>query len=456
MKRFRFYALLIALVTFVACSDDDFNSQLTTDLETETLTFSAEGGEQTFMLESNDKWFVSELPDWLSVEVKEFNEAATRSASYTEGKKEVALTAEANPKNEERTADLTLTTLNGKVLKLKVIQDKKPELVGYWILSEGYAGQGNAELAWYDVAKDELAKKQFKEINGKPLGDTGNELALYGSKMYVVVTGSGFGTETTKENSYIEVINPIDGKSIKRIPFTDAEGTPAKPRNIIFEGGKGYISSYSNEVVRLDTSTLILDKHASLTGILAEGLTYNDGNLYVCNSGQGADNKISVVDIESMEETKVITAPANNPSNIVAVNNRDIYFNTDWPGYKLYKLTTADEVITEISGLSVVDIVYSKKDNTIYTSFFDWNTSKGEINQFNPETEIATKINLDLESVGISMLMEYHIGTINGSNLLYLTGMSEDVLIFDPVTEEIKHAFETGSPNGSGVVALYR
>ena len=454
MKRFRFYALLIALVTFVACSDDDFDSQLTTDLETETLIFSAEGGQQSFLLESNESWMVSETPDWLRVEVKDADDdPATRSEVFTKGKKEVTLTAEENSESEERTTELTLTTLNGKELKLKVIQEKKPELSGYWILSEGTSGQGNSELAWYDVAKDEVAKKHFKAINGKPLGDTANELALYGSKMYVVVTGAGFDTGTTADNSYIEVINPIDGKSIKRISFTDAEGTPAKPRNIIFEGGKGYITSYSNEVVRLDTASLTLDNHAALSGILAEGLTYNNGNLYVCNGGHGQDNKISVVDVENMEETKVITT-ANNPNKIESVSNEDIFFTTDWPEYKLYKLTVSDETITEIPGLSVADITYS--NNSIFTSFSEWGASAGALYQLDIDTEKATKFNLDYGSVNIPAMTEYHIGKINGSDHLYVTGTEEEIVVFDPATKEIKHAFYTGTSGGSGVVAVYR
>lgn len=333
------------------------------------------------------------------------------------------------------------------------VQDKELTLSGYWVLSEGYTGQGDAELAWYDIAKDEVAKKQYSAINGKPLGDTGNELAIYENKMYVVVTGEGFGTETTENNSYIEVINPIDGKSIKRISFKDANGTPAKPRNIVFEGGYGYISSYSNEVVRLDTASLTLDKHAALSGVLAEGLTFNNGSLYICNGGQGTDNKISVVDIKEMKETKVIET-ANNPNHIVTANNGDLYFNTDWPDYKLYKLTIANGIITEIPGISVADMTYTNKN--IYTSYFDWVASSGSLYQFNTTTAKDSKFNLDFDSVGMQTIQEYHIGTINGSNNLYLTGMDEEVIIFDPATYEIKHAFQTGAPGGSGVVAVYK
>ena len=48
MKRFRFYAMLFALVAFVACSDD-FMPVLTTDLKTDTFEYASEGGEQTFV-----------------------------------------------------------------------------------------------------------------------------------------------------------------------------------------------------------------------------------------------------------------------------------------------------------------------------------------------------------------------------------------------------------------------
>lgn len=451
MKRFRFYAMLIAMVTFIGCSDD-FVPEFTTDLDTNTFMFDSKGGEQTFVLESNEAWSVSETPDWISIVVVAAPDTRAGGASFEKGKKAVTITVKENTQYEERSTTLTLTSVKGITIELSIVQAKKPELVGYWILSEGYAGSNNSEMAWFDVATGEIAKKQFKELNGKDFGDTGNALKMYGSKMYAVVTGPGFGAESEEGVSYIEVINPATGKSIKRIPFKHADGMAAKPRSIIFEGGKGYISSYSNEVVRLDTASLELDAHAALSGTLAEGLALNGGKIYVCNSGQGEDNKISVVDIETMEETKVITT-AMNPTGIVSVANGVLYFNTNYPEYTLYKLTTDDESITEMPGFNVADMTYA--NNNIYTSSFDWGTYMGEVYKFSTSTEEATPINLDLEAVGIRMLMEYKIGTINGSDYLYLSGMGQDVVIFDPSTLEIKHALKTGVANASGVIAVY-
>lgn len=452
MKRFRFYAILIAMVTFVACSDD-FVPVLVTDLETDTFEFSSEGGEQTFMLESNEEWMVGELPDWLTVSVVDAPATRVESVSYEKGKKAVTIVAKENIDNKERTTEFIMKSVSGEMVKLTIVQKKQGELTGYWILSEGHAGSNNSEMAWFDVSTDKVDKKQFNAINGKPLGDTGNALKMYGSKMYALVSGTGFGAGTSAGTSYIEVINPKDGKSIKRIQFTDAAGDNAKPRSIIFEGGKGYVSSYSNELVRLDTATLELDARAALGGTLAEGLAYNNGNVYVCNSGQGQDNKISVVDVATMKETKVITT-AMNPTGIVSASNGVLYFNTNYPEYTLYKLVVDGEKITEMPDVSAADMTYT--NNHIYTSTFSWDTYMGEVWQFNTTTEKATELNLDLAGAGIPMLMEYHIGTINGSDHLYLTGMGEDVVIFDPSTKAIKHALQTGVPNATGVVAVYK
>lgn len=67
----------------------------------------------------------------------------------------------------------------------------------------------------------------------------------------------------------------------------------------------------------------------------------------------------------------------------------------------------------------------------------------------------VSKMLLDMEAYGIRMLMEYKIGRINNSEDIFITGMGQDVLIVNPVTKNIRHAFKTSVANGSGVVAYY-
>ncbi len=452
MKRFRLITVLMVLIAFASCKDD-YETIFTSTLETTELSFTHEVGEHAFVIDSNEKWTIGDLPEWINVTVKDIEVSTTRSAEYDSGIKEVTISVTANDTYEPRTATIILSTYGEKSITLIINQDKKPELVGYWILSEGYAGQNNSEIGWYDALNDELKTKQFEVINGKKLGDTANELKQYGSKMYCLVSGPGFGDDTPEGEAYIEVINPKDGKSIKRIHFTDASGKTAKPRKIVFEEGKAYISSYSNEVVRLDTASLTLDAHATLSGELAEGLAYHNGNLYVCNSGQGEDNKISVVDIKTMKETNVITT-AMNPTGIVSVGDDKLFFNTNYPDFEVYSLSTKDASITKINNMYGGDIAYL--NNNVYSCFFDWDTFDGNTYKYDLTTNNTSTLDLDLKSVKIPMLMEYHIDVINGSTDLYLSGMGQDVVIFDSQTNEIKHAFEMKLAGVSGVVAVYR
>ena len=259
----------------------------------------------------------------------------------------------------------------------------------------------------------------------------------------------GFSATATEGSSYIEVINPATGESIQRILFTDVDGNPAKPREILFHGGKGYVSSYSNEVVRIDTATLTIDAHASLSGTLAEGLTLHEGKIYVCNSGQGADETISVVDIETMKETALLTVETN-PTGIVSTGEK-LFYSTNYPAYQLYQLSVPGGSYTAVEG--VITAAMTCHNQMIYSCSFDWGTYEGVLNAVDPRTEEVSTILLDMERHGISMLMEYKIGGINGSEDIFLSGMGQDVLIVNPITKTIEHAFQTGVANGSGVVA---
>ncbi|NLC49015.1 MAG: BACON domain-containing protein, partial [Bacteroidales bacterium] len=128
MKRFRFYAILFALVTFVACSDD-FVPVLTTDLSTDTFEFANEGGEQTFLLETNEQWSVGDVPEWITVNVTDAPTTRAESTLFESGKKAVTIVVAENLEYEERSAELTMMSASGNMVKLKVTQEKRPKLI---------------------------------------------------------------------------------------------------------------------------------------------------------------------------------------------------------------------------------------------------------------------------------------------------------------------------------------
>jgi len=76
-----------------------------------------------------------------------------------------------------------------------------------YILSEGLFNMNNSTLASYDLNSKTLISDFFLSVNKRGLGDTANDMGIYGSKMYVVVNVS----------SQIEVLDVNTGKSLAKI-----------------------------------------------------------------------------------------------------------------------------------------------------------------------------------------------------------------------------------------------
>ena len=67
-------------------------------------------------------------------------------------------------------------------------------------------GSNNAGLSCFNLNTLTMTVDTFMNVNEKGLGDTANDMIVYGSKMYIAVYGS----------SIIEVTD-LSGKSIKQI-----------------------------------------------------------------------------------------------------------------------------------------------------------------------------------------------------------------------------------------------
>src|SRR5690554_808346 len=83
------------------------------------------------------------------------------------------------------------------------------------ILNEGGFNQNNSTLAMYDISKGSIRRNHFNLANDRGLGSVGNDMILYGSKLYIVMNLSGT----------IEVVEPSTGKSIKQISMKTEAGT---------------------------------------------------------------------------------------------------------------------------------------------------------------------------------------------------------------------------------------
>jgi len=201
-----------------------------------------------------------------------------------------------------------------------VTQPEYTNIEGFYLLNEGQMNWDLASLDYYNFATGEYERDVYTDANPTvvmELGDVGNDIGIYGSKMYMVINCS----------NKVEV---VDKRSVKRIGQIDIPNC----RYIKFYKGYAYVSSYVGPVVldgegsdedvfqlgavfKVDTTTLqVVDK--CVVGRQPDELDIVDGKIYVANSGgysQGAkigyENTVSVIDIETFKEIERIPI-ANN------------------------------------------------------------------------------------------------------------------------------------------------
>ena len=106
---------------------------------------------------------------------------------------------------------------------------------GFYLLNEGNMGSNKCTLDYYDYTSGVYSRNIYGSANPsvpKELGDVGNDLAIYGSRLYAVVNCS----------NKVEV---MDAATCVRIGQIDIPNC----RYIKFHGGYAYVTSYAGPVV---------------------------------------------------------------------------------------------------------------------------------------------------------------------------------------------------------------
>lgn len=182
---------------------------------------------------------------------------------------------------------------------------------GFYLLHSGKMNSNNATLGLYTMQPENYRKDIFADANGKGLGDTANDMVLYGSKIYVTVTGSNLISVLDRDGNILQEIQPVEG------------GSPEKPRYAEPYGGKVYVSMYSGYVACIDTTSLQIEKRVQV-GAYPEQLVATNGKLYVTNSDYGNGNTVSVIGLDNFTKIKDIEV-VQNPTEITADNAGNVY-----------------------------------------------------------------------------------------------------------------------------------
>lgn len=186
---------------------------------------------------------------------------------------------------------------------------------GMYILNEGNMGSNKCTIDYLDLSASDGQTHYMRNIFSsrnpsavKELGDVGNDMKIYGSKLWITVNCS----------NKVEVCSADSCRRIAQIDIPNC-------RYFAFDGRYAFVSSFagpvqaggSNQLGRVyKIDTLTLEKTDSCTvGYQPEEMVVVNGKLYVANSGgyrqPDYDSTISVVDIASMTEERKIDVACN-------------------------------------------------------------------------------------------------------------------------------------------------
>lgn len=249
---------------------------------------------------------------------------------------------------------------------------------GFYLLNEGNMGSNKSTLDYFDYTKGEYKRNIYAAYNPsvpKELGDVGNDIAIYGSRLYAVINAS----------NKVEVMDARTAKRIGQIEIPNC-------RYIKFDKGFAYITSYAGPieinpnyaqkgyVAKVDTATLaITDK--CIVGYQPDNLDISNGNIYVANSGgyMGAGNTekyertVSVISLATFKENKRIDV-AYNLHHVKADKRGDLWV-TSRGDYKqlpsrLYFIDKDQQAVTDTLPIAVSN--YYLDGDSLYVYSTEW------------------------------------------------------------------------------------
>ena len=242
-------------------------------------------------------------------------------------------------------------------------------ILGMYVLNEGNMGSNKASIDFLDLDENKptvhYLRNIYSERNpnvGKELGDVGNDIKIYGSKLWIVVNVS----------NKVEVATADSCKRITQINIPNC-------RYLAFKDGFAYVSSYVGPVkvdkdaplgmvYKVDTVDF-KKKDSVVVGYQPEELCIVDNKLYVANSGgyraPNYDQTLSEIDLATFKEIRKIKVGLNphhcqvDHYGQIWVTSRGNYNDVPSRIYRLYKgrnqlYEVMDSIDTPVSGLCIV------------------------------------------------------------------------------------------------------
>lgn len=248
------------------------------------------------------------------------------------------------------------------------------DIYGFYLLNEGNMGSNKSTLDYYDYRTGKYYRNIYASINPnvpRELGDVGNDIAIYGSKLYAVINCS----------NKIEVMTADTARRIGKINIPNC-------RYIKFHEGYAYVTSYAGPVMldphyeqtgfvaKVDTATLqVVD--TCFVGFQPDELEIAYGKIYVANSGgymfPNYERTVSVIDINTFVEIKRIDVSRNlhrlraDRHGILWVSSRGDYYHQ--PSRVFYVDMKTDQLI---DSLDVACSNFHLDGDSLYIYSVEW------------------------------------------------------------------------------------
>jgi DNA-binding beta-propeller fold protein YncE len=252
--------------------------------------------------------------------------------------------------------------------------EENAAIQGFYLLNEGNMGSNKSTLDYYDYETGVYRRNIYAEANPsvpKELGDVGNDIGIYGSKLYAVINCS----------NKVEVMEATSARRLGQVDIPNC-------RYICFHEGYAYVSSYAGPVeinpnyeqrgyvAKVDTASFqVVDR--CLVGFQPDELEIVGNKLYVANSGgymfPNYESTVSVIDLAGFAETKRIEV-ARNLHRLCADRHGNLWVTSRGDYYtqpsRLYRVDTRRDQLVDSLDIAVSN--FCLDGDSLYLYSVEW------------------------------------------------------------------------------------
>ncbi len=281
----------------------------------------------------------------------------------------------------------------------------------FLVLNEGLFQNNNSSITYFNWYSHQNSSRLFEQKNGLGLGDTGNDIGIYGEKIYVLMNNS----------HVMHVLHRRTGKLLEQIHFIE-NNIGASPRQLTFHEGNVYVSAFNGFLYKLDTTNFNQFEKLQL-GVNPDQMLLAGNELWISNSGglvPEGDSTISVVALSDFSELARIPV-GRNPGSM-AYDGSSVYVVSrgDYVSIpsRLVKVNSVERTDEKSELLSITGVRYF--DGKLYALGYDYNSVVSSLYEID-----RTSFSL----VSQNLIQNLSIQTLYGFQKLNVLGQSVYALL---------------------------